>query len=87
MIEVQDKAKRMDVDSLLEVLDWVSTKILKINSFVEDSTTQPLIEYDDDTLLVNKSTYDRTTRRLNVQKAKVKGKKTAGSVCHGGRHW
>ena len=51
----------MDVDSLTKVPDWVSTKILKINSFFEDIATQPLVEYDDDTLLVNKSTYDRTT--------------------------
>lgn len=75
MIEIQDEAKRMDVDSLPEVPNWFSNKVLKRNSLVEDIATQPLVEYDVDTLLVNKSTYARTTQRLNVQKAKVKGKK------------
>lgn len=75
MIEIQDEAEKMDMDSLLEVPDWVSTKILKINSFVEDIATQELVEYDGDTLLLNKSTYDKTTWKLNVQKAKVRGKK------------
>ena len=39
MIETQDEAERMDMDSLPKVPDWVSTKILKINSFVEDIAT------------------------------------------------
>ena len=75
MIEIQDEAERRDVDSLCQVPNWVSTQIIIINSFFEDITTQPLVEYDDDKLLVDKSTYDRTTRKLNVQKAKVRGKK------------
>lgn len=75
MIDIKDESEKMGMDSLPEVLDWVSTKILKINSFVEDIATHPLVEYDDDTLLVNKSTYDQTTRKLNLQNPKVKGKK------------
>ena len=75
IIEIQDEVERMDMGSLSEVPNWVSTKIPKINSFFEDIATQSLVEYDDDTLLVNKPTYDRTTRKLNVQKSKVRGKK------------
>ena len=33
MIEIQDEADRMDMDSMPKVTDWVSTKILKIDSF------------------------------------------------------
>jgi hypothetical protein len=75
LIKNTEEPRKMDVDPPPPVPDWVSTNILKMNSLVEDIAIEPLVEYEYDTLMMNKSTYNKSTRKLNNHRAKLKGKK------------
>ena len=46
-----------------------------MNSLAEEISNHPLVEYEDDTLMMNNSTYNKSTRKLNIHRAKLKRKK------------